>query len=108
MRGIGKKTLEFTVKSSDFKVINSADHGLHGVKCDGLGGTWNLNYGGQIPGTTTFTLTSDGGSGAAGGGLTAPKITGTRHFHIARGTSRTESMIRGPCRRTHASDAGGR
>ena len=81
VRGIGKKTLEFKVGVADYRVVNAqtALGGLSGTKCDGKRGTWTLTNGGQIPGTTTFTLPADGSSAPAhtdlfanlGGGATA-------------------------------------
>ena len=61
VRGIGKKTITFTVGEQDYKVNYPGAHGLFsGVKCKGLAGPWTLTItiaGGG--GTTTFTIPED-------------------------------------------------
>jgi hypothetical protein len=65
VRGIGKKTLKFKVGVSDYRITQGTVPGfgwVSALKCDGLGGAWTLNYGGQVSGKSTFTLPSDGSS----------------------------------------------
>jgi hypothetical protein len=106
VRGIGKKTLEFTVKSSDFKIVNTADSGLQGVKCDGPGGTWDLSYTGQIPGTTTFTLAADGGSGTAHTDLFKDLGHGATAHYVLDGTASVIKQPDGPYALNFALGAG--
>jgi hypothetical protein len=91
VRGMGKKTLEFTVKPADFRVVNAqtAVGGLTGIKCDGIGGDWVLDYAGQLPGTTTFTLPDDGSTGAAHTDMFADFGGATAHY-VLDGTASVE------------------
>lgn len=69
VRGIGKKTLEFKVGVSDYRIdevpLGGFDGWVSGLKCDGLAGAWTLNYGGQISGMSTFTLPEGGAAAPA-------------------------------------------
>ena len=68
-RGIGKKTLEFTVGISDYKIGRStaaAFGGLSGVKCRGKDGAWTVDMRApDMHGTTTFTIPRNGTSAEA-------------------------------------------
>jgi hypothetical protein len=62
VRGIGKKTIEFTVAPTDYR-LNAVvlGVGFTAIKCDGLGGDWVLDYQGpDSGGASTFTLPEDG------------------------------------------------
>ena len=67
-RGIGKKTLEFTVGVADYKfdVVVGSMGGLSGVKCNGMEGAWTVVMNARdAAGSITFTLPRGGTSAEA-------------------------------------------
>ena len=58
VRGIGRKTVEFTVKPQDYRVtVLVAAGGLTATKCDGHEGAWTIaSTGAGTNGTMTFTF----------------------------------------------------
>jgi hypothetical protein len=86
-RGIGKKTVEFTVGPSDFKLTALVPQfgGQTALKCDEIGGAWTINYQGVgQSGTTTFVLPEDGGSVPAHTDL---RISGNSIHYVLDGTA---------------------
>lgn len=90
VRGIGRKTVEFTVKPQDYKVtVLVAAGGLTARKCDGHEGLWTVSsMGGGTNGTMTFTF-AEGATSAdvhavynlgAGGGTVHWDMRGTVTF----------------------------
>lgn len=67
MRGIGRKSITFTVGDSDYRVGQGGmTYVYSGTKCKGLAGPWtlNINVGGGM-GTVTFTIPENLGAAVA-------------------------------------------
>jgi hypothetical protein len=83
VRGIGKKTLEFTVGPIDYRWDQTAPGlgGLSGMKCDGKEGLWTVNLAGPGGnGSYTFTLTADSDTAQANADYFVGSGDGSAHW----------------------------
>jgi hypothetical protein len=84
-RGIGKKTVVFTVGGNDYRVNGTMPGmgGLSGTKCDGIGGAWQLTWSGpSLTGLTTFTLPDDGSTAPAESLIDIGEGEGSAHWDM--------------------------
>ncbi len=83
VRGIGKKTLEFTVGPIDYRWDQTAPGlgGLSGMKCDGKEGLWTVNLAGPGGnGSYTFSLAEDATSAQANADYVVSSGPGNVHW----------------------------
>jgi len=82
-RGIGRKSITFTVGESDYKVNYAGGYVYNGTKCKGLAGPWTLQItvgGGN--GTVTFTIPENLGPAVATTDYKINVLTTKNTFHL--------------------------
>lgn len=88
-RGIGRKTVTFTVGGSDYRVAGRGQGaGWSGQKCGGLPGPWTLTF--TIPGgtgTTTFTVGTDPAASVPARTVRTLEVLGTKSIFDLTGTA---------------------